>query len=69
MERAYLVDWKVEVLAESSEDAVKKAAEIFKDPNTLATWFQITNLKNGKTMLIDCEKILFPERYTEEEKP
>ena len=37
----YQVTWKIEVEAESFEEAVKLALEIQRDPNSIATLFEV----------------------------
>jgi hypothetical protein len=37
----YHITWKIEVEAESCEEAVKLALEIQRDPNSIATQFEV----------------------------
>lgn len=50
----YLVQWEIELSAESPEDAAAKALEIQRDPDSTATVFDVTN-EDGKTVRVDLE--------------
>lgn len=52
----YLVQWEINVSAESPEAAAAKALEIQRDPNSIAiaTVFDVTD-EDGRTARIDLE--------------
>lgn len=45
--KEYHVQWEIEICADSAEDAARKALEIQRDPNSLATVFRVADLKKG----------------------
>ncbi len=50
MEKEYLVEWAINISAESPEEAAKFALEIQRDPKSLATYFIVTDeLENKRT--------------------
>lgn len=50
----YLVTWEININAESPEAAAAKALEIQRDPNSIATVFDVTD-EDGRTARIDLE--------------
>lgn len=50
----YLVQWEINISAESPEAAAAKALEIQRDPNSIATVFDVTD-EDGRTARIDLE--------------
>lgn len=38
----YLVEWSMDILADSPEEAAEKALKIHRDPTSIATIFKIT---------------------------
>lgn len=51
----YLVTWIIDIDADSPEEAAKKALEIQRDPNSIATYFTVTNNFTKETTDIDIE--------------
>ena len=50
----YTVNWKIELDAESFEDAAKKALEIQRDPDSTATHFEVCD-EHGRQQEVDLE--------------
>lgn len=48
----YKVIWEIEIEAESAEEAARKAFEIQRDPDSIATVFNI-KAPNGEEFIID----------------
>lgn len=38
----YLVTWQIEITADTEQEAAKRALEIQRDPNSMATIFQVS---------------------------
>ena len=53
----YQVSWIIELAAESQEEATREALEIQRDPDSVATFFLVTNLDTDKITLIDMADI------------
>lgn len=51
--KEYLVIWKIEIDAESPEDAAKKALAIQQNPENTATVFHV-ELSDDETIIIDA---------------
>lgn len=49
----YKVKWEIEIEAYNDMDAAELALEIQKDPNSLATCFEITRMGSLETVKID----------------
>ena len=41
MNREYIVTWRIEITAESPHDAARKARQIFFDPESTATFYEV----------------------------
>lgn len=41
LQREYLVQWEIEISADTPEEAVRQAIEIMRERNSLATHFQV----------------------------
>ena len=52
--KEYRVTWIMELDATSPEDAAKEALAIHRDPDSLATCFDIEDLSTGKHRFIDA---------------
>lgn len=50
----YLVMWEIDINAKSPEAAAAKALEIQRDPNSVATVFDVTD-EDGRTVRVDLE--------------
>lgn len=50
----YLVQWEIDLIAETPEAAAAKALDIQRDPDSLATVFDVTN-EDGRTVRVDLE--------------
>jgi hypothetical protein len=55
----YLVEWQIEIVAETPEEAARKALIIQRDTTSLATAFDVTD-DAGDTARIDLEAIPMP---------
>ena len=53
----YQVSWIIELAAESPEEATREALEIQRDPDSVSTFFLVTNLDTDKITLIDMADI------------
>lgn len=52
----YLVSWSIDVDAASPEEAAQKAQDIQKDPESIATYFDVLDVHSGETKQIDLLK-------------
>ncbi len=52
----FLVEWRIEVRADSPEAAARKCLEIMQDPSSLATVFDVIE-ENGEPVRIDLTEI------------
>jgi hypothetical protein len=53
----YLVEWSINISAESKEDAVLQAWGIVNDPESVAAGFRVTNKYSGDSEFIDAVEI------------
>lgn len=51
--KSYVVTWTIDIEADSAEDAAKQALEIQRDPESIATWFEVKDTKTGVVEFID----------------
>lgn len=54
--REYLVEWRIEIDAESEEDAARRALEIQRTPGSTATVFHVTNEEGDEPVVIDLDQ-------------
>jgi len=52
MTRTYLVTWQIDIEATSHREAAEKALAIHRNPDSIATVFDVTN-ERGRTVSID----------------
>lgn len=52
----YLVSWSIDIDADSPEEAAQKAQDIQKDPESIATYFDVLDVHSGETKQIDLLK-------------
>lgn len=48
----YLISWEIGLVADTPEEAAQQALEIQRDPNSMATVFDVTD-ENGETTRVD----------------
>lgn len=53
MIKKYLVQWEIELDAESPEHAARHALTIHRNPESIATVFDVTSVQTGKSKRID----------------
>jgi len=53
----YLVQWTIEILADSPEDAARQALAIQRDPFSSSTVFQVAGDDNGEFETVDLEEV------------
>ena len=65
----YIVSWKINLDADSPQEAAQKALEIQRDPESIATVFKVVDLPTKTTTHVDLTPELDPaeEIYTVEE--
>ena len=49
----FLVTWQIDIEADNAKEAAEKALEIMKDPESIATVFEIENKKKKTLHIID----------------
>lgn len=49
----YLVTWEIELDADSPEEAAEVAREIHRDPDSLATHFEVIDSVTGRVVVVD----------------
>lgn len=52
----YLVRWEIQLYAKSPEEAARKALKIHRDPESIATIFQVTPMK--QLYVPDAEQVV-----------
>lgn len=57
MQKEYFVQWEIGVMADSHEDAARKALAIHRDPNSTATVFDVITHSDEETTRIDISEI------------
>jgi len=55
MPRPYSVTWSIEIDARTPEEAARKALEIQRDPNSLATVFGVRDESTGQEVTVDLD--------------
>jgi hypothetical protein len=63
----FLVSWKIELEAETMEEAAREALKIIRDKDSDATFFDVTNMATGETEE-DVDGYLFEEETPIDEK-
>lgn len=53
MKRHYRVYWSIDIDAESPKEAAEEALKIQRDPDSIATWFRVTNQATGEQVELD----------------
>lgn len=59
--KSYYVVWRMEIEADSHEDAARRALAIHRDPESIATVFDVCEAPHGFERTIDLTKIDHPE--------
>ena len=55
MKKTYTVEWSIVLDAENEIEAAKEALEIFKDPDMIATAFDVTDEETDLVYMVDAE--------------
>jgi len=50
---AYLVEWSIDIDAETPEEAAKLALEVQRDPESQGLFFEVTDDKTGECVTVD----------------
>lgn len=51
----YRVKWEIDVEAETPQKAAEEAQEAQRDPQSIATHFDVTDLETGETVTIELQ--------------
>ncbi len=51
----FLVKWDINLEADTAEDAARQALEIQRDPESIATVFNVKDTKTGRVVVIDTQ--------------
>lgn len=53
----YYITWNIDIEANSVQEAVLKALEIQRDPDSIATWFTVSKSGEKRELLIDANTL------------
>ncbi len=53
----YLVSWNIQIIADTPVEAARKALEIQRDPNSIASVFRVEDWKTGRGQTIDLDEL------------